>query len=220
MKLAIFDFDGTLFPEETFKILMNHLKKHDRYKTKYKHFILRIVPIYIAYKLKLYPEQKMKEKSMQEFLSAFHQVTELEVRQFFSEVSSVMAGKYNHSVLDAIEKHRLKGDHLILVSGAFLPLLEEINKDLHFDSIIGTDIQSSNCVINRRNPINHIQGERKKQRLYEYFSNENIDWRNSTAYGDSYSDLSILNLVGHPVAVQPDPRLRREAVKRKWKIIE
>jgi HAD superfamily hydrolase (TIGR01490 family) len=38
----------------------------------------------------------------------------------------------------------------------------------------------------------------------------------SYAYGDSISDLPMLESVGHPVAVNPDPRLRRIARERRW----
>jgi phosphoserine phosphatase len=37
-------------------------------------------------------------------------------------------------------------------------------------------------------------------------------------YTDSISDLPLLERVGHPVAVNPDPRLRRLADKRGWPI--
>ena len=37
-------------------------------------------------------------------------------------------------------------------------------------------------------------------------------------YSDSYSDLPMLEAVGRPVAVHPDPRLRREALRRGWPI--
>jgi HAD superfamily hydrolase (TIGR01490 family) len=40
----------------------------------------------------------------------------------------------------------------------------------------------------------------------------------SYAYGDSLSDLPMLETVGHPVAVNPDPRLRRIARDRRWAI--
>ncbi len=38
----------------------------------------------------------------------------------------------------------------------------------------------------------------------------------SYAYGDSISDLPMLESVGNPVAVNPDPRLRRIARERRW----
>ena len=40
----------------------------------------------------------------------------------------------------------------------------------------------------------------------------------SYAYGDSISDLPMLESVGNPVAVNPDPRLRRIARDRRWAI--
>jgi phosphoserine phosphatase len=38
-------------------------------------------------------------------------------------------------------------------------------------------------------------------------------------YTDSITDLPLLERVGHPVAVNPDPRLRRLARKRCWPIV-
>lgn len=45
-----------------------------------------------------------------------------------------------------------------------------------------------------------------------------IDLSSSYFYTDSISDLPLLERVGHPVAVNPDPRLRRLAQKRGWPI--
>jgi fatty acyl-CoA reductase len=40
------------------------------------------------------------------------------------------------------------------------------------------------------------------------------------AYGDSVSDLPMLEAVGHPYAVNPDFRLAREARRRRWPVLE
>jgi fatty acyl-CoA reductase len=44
------------------------------------------------------------------------------------------------------------------------------------------------------------------------------DLPKSYAYADSLSDLPMLETVGHPVAVNPDPRLRRIARDRRWAV--
>ncbi len=44
------------------------------------------------------------------------------------------------------------------------------------------------------------------------------DLSHSYAYGDAISDLPMLEAVGHPVAVNPDPRLRRIARDRRWAV--
>ena len=43
-----------------------------------------------------------------------------------------------------------------------------------------------------------------------------MDLADCHAYGDSISDLPLLELVGHPVAVNADFRLAREARRRGW----
>jgi FMN phosphatase YigB (HAD superfamily) len=38
MRVAIFDFDGTLYPQETFTLMMNYMKEHPVHSRKYKSF--------------------------------------------------------------------------------------------------------------------------------------------------------------------------------------
>jgi phosphoserine phosphatase len=40
----------------------------------------------------------------------------------------------------------------------------------------------------------------------------------ATFYSDSITDLPLLERVSHPVAVNPDARLRRIAERRGWRI--
>jgi phosphoserine phosphatase len=41
-----------------------------------------------------------------------------------------------------------------------------------------------------------------------------------TFYTDDVGDVPLLELVGEPVAVNPDPRLRRVAVRRGWRVVD
>jgi phosphoserine phosphatase len=90
---------------------------------------------------------------------------------------------------------------------------------LPFDKIIGTNIPIKNSVIDLKTPILHVQGTEKNEQIETALADKEIDWANSFAYGDSYSDLSVLDLVGNPVAVQPEEQLKAVAQKRKMKII-
>ena len=49
---------------------------------------------------------------------------------------------------------------------------------------------------------------------------EGLDLARSYGYGDSAADLPWLALVGTPTAVNPDARLAREALRRRWRIVE
>jgi HAD superfamily hydrolase (TIGR01490 family) len=208
MKVAIFDFDRTLFPEETFPLLMKHLKTHPR---KYRSFMSRILPVYAAYKCKLYPEQKMREHSMRSYITSFGSAPQTEVEQFFSELGSLMSEKLSEPVLARLQQHRKDGYYIMLVSGAFQPLLNSVAAKLPFDHIIGTNFHKTN--------LQYIHGSRKKDVVHERLAHMEVDWENSFAYGDSYSDLNVLELVGNPVAVQPEPRLLEVASSRRWEIL-
>jgi hypothetical protein len=52
---------------------------------------LRILPVYLAYKCKLYPEQKMKEYSMWSYISAFGSSSKAEIEEFFSQIGGMMS---------------------------------------------------------------------------------------------------------------------------------
>lgn len=219
MKVAIFDFDGTLYPDETFPLMMKHLKNHPVYSKKYLLFITKISLMYTAYKCKLYPEQKMKEYSMRSYISTFQNNSKPEIDHFFAELGTIMSSDLNESVLQKLEQHHKDGYYIMLVSGAFLPLLEAVGTNLSIDCMIGTSIPFKNNQFDHKTLVMHVHGERKKDKIYAALANDYIDWENSFAYGDSYSDLNVLDLVGNPVVVNPEARLLEVANKLKWKIM-
>lgn len=219
MKVAIFDFDGTLFPEETFPLLMRHLKKHPVHFQKYRKFFLRILPVYIAYKCKLYPKQKMKEYSMLSYIAAFGSSTKEEIDEFFSQIGGLMSRNLSNDMLNRLDQHKKDGYYTMLVSGAYEPLLNSVTENVTFDCIIGSSIPYEDEKLSKNTSIRYIYGERKREFINAHLSNTEVDWQNSFAYGDSYSDLNVLELVGNPVAVNPEPRLLEIAHDKKWEII-
>jgi HAD superfamily hydrolase (TIGR01490 family) len=64
-----------------------------------------------------------------------------------------------------------------------------------------------------------VYGAGKVTAMEEEAERAGIDLKTSWAYSDSYSDLPMLEAVGHPVAVNPDSRLRELALEREWEIL-
>ena len=62
----------------------------------------------------------------------------------------------------------------------------------------------------------YAYGPHKADAIREMAVNEGIDLANSYAYSDSITDLPMLELVGNPVAVNPDRELTRIAREREW----
>jgi len=220
MRVAIFDFDGTIYAEETFTLLMKHLKEHPTYHSSYKRFYRAIVPPYIANKLKLYPDNKMKKRSMQLYLEAFNGLTKQEMDIYFGEIKATMQQDFNERVLERLKLHQDENIHILLVSGAYTQFLERVTDGLVFNQIIGTDIFYKDDKVYTKNAINHINGQQKTLKVHEALDGQQIDWENSYAYGDSFSDMPVLELVGNPVAVRPEEKLRSLANERGWEVMD
>jgi hypothetical protein len=63
-------------------------------------------------------------------------------------------------------------------------------------------------------------GQGKAEILRDLAEREGYDLSACYAYSDSVSDLPMLEAVGHPVAVNPEPELRDLAEERGWPIVE
>lgn len=218
MRIAIFDFDGTIYKKETFSLMMEHLKTHPTLNV-YKKFYRSILPIYIAYKLKVYPETKMKEQMMERYLKALDGLTEAQLDVFFADAATKMKNDLNDKVLSRMDQHAKDGVYNMVVSGAFTPLLIAVTKTLPIQNVIGTEIPLHEGTLKSDLKIHHIQANRKNDAIHSALNDKQIDWANSFAYGDSYSDLSVLELVGNPIAVQPDDKLKAVAIERQWEIL-
>jgi HAD-superfamily subfamily IB hydrolase, TIGR01490 len=64
--------------------------------------------------------------------------------------------------------------------------------------------------------------EGKVERVAQWLAARGLDWDRveSTFYSDSINDLALLERVDHPVATNPDQRLRALAGQRGWRILD
>ena len=58
----------------------------------------------------------------------------------------------------------------------------------------------------------------KRDMVFMFMRINGVDASECAFYSDSVHDIPLLSAVGRPVAVNPDRRLRREALKRGWEI--
>lgn len=219
MKVALFDFDGTLYPHETFETLRSHLKSHPKYKKNYKHFIRYFAPTYFGYKMKLVSKTKMQRKALESYIFAFKGSTKKEIEEFFADVASSMSGELRTPLLERIKQLKEENYYIMLISGAFIPLLEALFKGVGFDYIVGSKVHYNGEVLDYKTRFERVFAERKIEIITEHFKNKEVDWTNSLAYSDSIADIKMLELVGKPVAVSPDSALLSIAEDKNWKIL-
>lgn len=220
MRVALFDFDGTLYPDETFDILMDRVKEHPDYKNIYKKFIRNFAPIYVGYKMKLVPKLTMQNKALEKYIQAFKGRNQQEIENFFHEIAETMAEDLRPGLISRLRKLKEENYYIVLVSGAFMPLLEGVFKSEHVDYIFGSVIHYENGTLDHKKRFRRLHSDKKVEMLINHFRDRqvNVDWKNSLAFSDSYSDIKMLELVGNPVVVEPDEKLLKVATEKNWQI--
>src|SRR3954471_17970567 len=113
--------------------------------------------------------------------------------------------------LDLVERHRRRGEPVYIVSATLQEIVQAIADDLGFDGALGTVCEVVDGKYTGK-AIRALHAEGKA----ECIRSLDFDLPASTAYSDSHTDLPFLEAVGHPVAVNPDRKLRRIAAERGW----
>ena len=115
--------------------------------------------------------------------------------------------------------HQQRGEPAYIVSATLHEIVEELARELGFDGAIGSTCEIVDGVYTGRS-LRAAHGEGKAAAIHELAATEGLDLATSTAYSDSHTDLPFLEAVGHPVAVNPDRKLRKLARERGWRTLE
>lgn len=226
--LAIFDFDGTLFTEETIPFLIKTFRRSDIFRTSWKvrfRYYKTVTKMLIGlacYKIKVGPfkeKEHFRKIMTQWFLGVLDQVDPVLVDAYFVESAKLMASHFNQRVVDAVKMHRDQGLNTVIVSGCYEPILKALPIAHMFDTILGTPIKRAEGYIDLKSPLVVTAGTRKWEVIREHWPNNAIDWEASFAYGDSIYDIHVLEKVGNPIAVNPDSKLKALSTSRGWKIL-
>lgn len=222
MKLAIFDFDGTLFPNDTLAFLLSQWKKQGYSKKKYYNTIIPVALLYLKYKTGMkskYTREEMRLIAMDRFNRIFIGMSEAEVKAFLDECFEPIKNRLYPTIVAELKRTQENGYHTILLSGAYRNVLESLADHLNVDTLIGTKMHFKDGMFDPDMPLEVVSGPLKYEKIKMHFKDEEIDWETSTAYADSLSDLTILEAVGKPIAVDPDDELKKIATERNWHII-
>ena len=117
-----------------------------------------------------------------------------------------------------LKRHRERGERVYIVSASLHEIVVHIARDLGCDGGIGSTCEVAEGVFTGRS-LQPCYGDYKADAVREIAAREHIDLPASTAYSDSHTDLAFLETVGHPVAINPDSKLRRIAGSRSWPVL-
>ncbi|HUO81417.1 MAG TPA: HAD-IB family hydrolase [Gammaproteobacteria bacterium] len=213
MRLVLFDLDGTLVTgSSSERGFTGWLFRHGRLGPRQWLASLWFIAVFLPrFRRDIFKKNKAYLTGLE-----VGEVTALAARY----VEENLIGRLHGPAVARLRRHIADGDEVVLLTGAPDFLAAPIARHLGVSAV-----QSSRCPRDDGrfawgSPIEHPFGASKLAYAGELAQSRGVGLENVIAYADSRDDLTLLGAVGTPVAVRPDRRLRREACKRGWEIVD
>ncbi len=113
-----------------------------------------------------------------------------------------------------VREHRNLGHRTLLITGALDVVIDPLRP--LFDDVVCATLGEKAGRYTGELVDAPPTGEARAQLMADYAAQHGLDLEQSVAYADSASDLPMLEVVGHPVAVNPETKLSAIARKRGW----
>jgi HAD superfamily hydrolase (TIGR01490 family) len=129
---------------------------------------------------------------------------------------SVIRPSLYPSALALIEKSRAAGHEIVLVSGALDFILSLLADHVGGATTISNRLEMKDGIATGKLLKPVIAGPEKATQIRRHAREKGHDLDECFAFSDSYSDVPMLSVVGHPAAVNPDRRLQLLAKAYSW----
>jgi putative phosphoserine phosphatase/1-acylglycerol-3-phosphate O-acyltransferase len=144
------------------------------------------------------------------------------VRDAGDRAADRLAGAVQPFAHAIIDDHRAAGRPLVLATTTPEDMIRPLAARLGFDDVVATRYG-----VDRDGRYDGTidgefvwgRGKLRAVRAWAAAGGRGVDLDDSWAYSDSYYDAALLGAVGHPVAVNPDPRLLGVALVRRWPVV-
>jgi fatty acyl-CoA reductase len=213
--LAIFDMEGTILPSNVVESYvwarMADTPWHEWPAELYD--VFSRVPGYLA------ADRRDRGEFLRTFFRRYEGASVEGIDHLVDEVvSEFMFQKVSAAAVRRIREHRDASHRTMLVTAAAEPFVRPIAP--LFDLVVAAKLEVKDGRYTGFLAEPPLVGEARAAWLRRYAALEGADLKQSYAYADSHSDLSLLRAVGNPVAVSPDAALLRIAHRRRWPVEE
>jgi len=210
--VAFFDLDLTLLDVNTASLW---IKREYREKNISRMFFLKSATWVGLYQLGFARMEDVIEKAVL-LVEGLHE-EEIRERTFrFWEEEVKM--RFRAGASAAIQAHREAGHACVLLTSSSPYLSRPVAELLAFDGILCNRFEVIDGRFTGRAEKPLCYGEGKLVHANAWLQEHKLTLEQSAFYTDSFSDLPVLDAVGTPVCVHPDPRLRRQAERRGWAV--
>lgn len=116
--------------------------------------------------------------------------------------------------------HQRNGGSTVILSATTPYLCELIKQELGMDDFICSELEVIDGKYSGIPIGNYCYGKEKLVRATNYCTAHGCGLDEAYYYGDSASDIPLLEKVGHPMCVTPDKKLEKTANERGWNILK
>ena len=144
-----------------------------------------------------------------------------EVEELVEEtVDEVVTPLVYAEALAIIDQHKREGRRVVVISASPEEIVRPLCRYLGIDDVIATRSEVDEEGNYTGNIEFYAYGSGKADAMVAMAAEDEIDLAASYAYSDSMTDLPMLEVVGHPVVVNPDSDLAEIAEERGWEVRE
>ena len=185
MKIAFFDFDGTITTQDSLPDFI----KFAIGKPKYYLGLCLLSPILLAYVLKLLPNHSAKEKMISYFFKGWPEKTFQAVANEYSinKIDPIV----RHKAIEKLRWHLEQGHKVVIVSASMKSWLKKWC-DTQNVELISTQLEIKQGKLTGKFATKNCHGKEKVNRIKEQYSLQ--DYSYIYAYGDSSGDKDMLKL--------------------------
>ncbi len=220
--VAFFDVDGTLTTTNLWKAYMAYFQRHGHRQWTHRLFMAVHLPQYFLYKRGLLKEETFRGRWAAHLAWYVRGYTLEEAEPIWEwAVATYLRSHWRAASVARLREHLNRGDTVVLVSAAPLPLIQRVARHLGTPHAVATPLEVKDGRYTGRAVPPVCIGRHKPERAFAYLRKQGIpvNPKDAWAYADAISDLPLLEAVGHPVAVTPTPELAALARERGWEIL-
>lgn len=213
--VAFFDLDRTLIDVNSAVLYARHERDHKRISN----WQLFTTAVYTGlYHFNLLDMNKAYSRAISYYRGLEEETLDSRSREFFHQK---VRHRLQPGAQKAIEEHRSKAHLLVLLTSSSSYQARAACEAWGFDDWIANRFptcKQGKLLGTFQEPLCYGRG--KVELAEEWAKDKNVDLDASYFYSDSYSDLAMLERVGYPKVVNPDPKLKSLSKRLNWPVLD
>ena len=215
--VAFFDVDGTLLKSTIVHYYIWMRFKETPFLLKHL-WLIGFLPKIVYY---LVLDRVSRPRFNQVFYRNYRGMSATEIKRLSTDMfETYLRPNIFPAAISQIQEHKEQGTPVVFVTGSLDFIVQPIADYLAIDSVLAPQLHEQNGQFTGELTTVPLIAEEKAKAVQAYAEQHGISLEESYAYGDSQSDLPMLECVGNPVVVNPGKKLREKALASGWEMHE